>query len=94
MASPEHEMVPEGYRRHIITSVRRDETNLTIEYGGRVFAGITLAELPEGIADAIQPGTEVYFRTHDGETGDLGQVAHILIRHPREDGWAEIYADY
>jgi hypothetical protein len=85
---------PEGYRRHVITAVRRDTTNLTIEYDGRVFAGITIAELPDGIADAIGPGTEIYICTHDGETGDAGQVAHILIPHPRDDGWAEIYADY
>lgn len=89
-----HEPTPEGYRRHVITAVTRQGENLTIEYGGRVFAGITLAELPEGIADAIHPGTEVFVCTHDGETGDAGQVAHILIRHPREEGWAEIYADY
>ena len=85
---------PEGYRRHVITAVRHEGANLTIEYAGRIFAGITLAELPEGIADAIRPGTEVFVRTHDGESGDAGQVAHIIIAHPRDDGWAEIYADY
>lgn len=94
MNAREQHPTPEGYRRHVITEVRRDGVNLTIEYAGRVFAGITLAELPEGIADAIAPGTEVFVRTHDGETGDAGQVAHILIPHPREEGWAEIYADY
>lgn len=94
MVARMQEPTPEGYRRHVITAVRRDGANLTIEYAGRVFAGITLAELPAGIADSIQPGTEVFVRTHDGETGDAGQVAHILIPHSRDEGWAEIYADY
>ena len=94
MRSGEHEPTPEGYRRHVITSVTRQGDNLTIEYGGRIFAGITLAELPPGIAENIRPGTDVIVRTHTAETGDLGQVAHILIPHPTEEGWAEIYADY
>ncbi len=94
MRSREREPTPEGYRRHVITAVAVHGDNLTIEYGGRVFAGITLGELPAGIAETIRPGTEVIVRTHTAETGDLGQVAHILVPHPNEDGWAEIYADY
>ena len=94
MPTRDREPAPEGYRRHVISAVRRDTSNLMIEYDGRIFAGIAIAELPNGIAEAIGPGTEIFMRTHDGETGDMGQVAHILIRHPHEEGWAEIYADY
>lgn len=92
--SQNREPAPEGYRRHIITAVSRQGDNLTIEYEGRVFAGITIAELPPGIAECIRPGTDVIVRTHTAETGDPGQVADILIPHPTENGWAEIYADY
>lgn len=93
MAPPKHEPTPEGYRRHVITAVSRDGDNLKIEYGGRVFVGIMLAELPPGIEEAIRPGTEIIIRTHDGETGNLGEVAHILIPHPTEKGWAEVFSD-
>ncbi len=94
MTSPRQVPTPEGYRRHVITAVSRQGENLTIEYAGRVFAGITVAELPPGIAECIRPGTDVIVRTHTAETGDPGQVADILIPHPTEVGWAEIYADY
>ncbi len=68
--------------------------SLTIKYGGREFSGIMLDQLPADIADSIRPGTDVIVRFHTAETGRVGQVAHMLVPHPREEGWAEIYADY
>ena len=94
MRSQTNEPTPEGYIRHVITEVIKDGDNLTIKYGGRVFGGIMCSELPPGVESSIRPGTEVIVRTHTAETGDVGQVAHILVPHPSEEGWAEIYADY
>lgn len=65
-----------------------------IRYDGRVFGGIMLGELPPGVAESIRPGTDVIVRSHTAETGNVGQVAHMLVPHPSENGWAEIYADY
>ena len=84
---------PEGYQRHVITAVVDHRDSLTIEYGGRIFSGIMLDQLPAGVAQSIRPGTEVIVRLHTAETGGAGQVAHMLVPHPGEDGWAEIYAD-
>ena len=94
MRSREHEPTPEGYRRHVITAVTNHGDSLTIKYGGYLFSGVMLDELPAGILECIRPGTEVIIRTHTAETGGEGQVAHMLIPHPNEDCWAEIYADY
>ncbi|HWL92993.1 MAG TPA: hypothetical protein VNT79_05630 [Phycisphaerae bacterium] len=88
------EPTPEGYRRHVIAAVTRHDDSLTIEYDGRIFGGIILAELPPGVAESIAPGTEVIIRTHTAETGNPGTVAHMLVPHPSEAGWAEIYEDY
>ena len=88
------ESTPEGYQRHVISAVANHGDSLTIKYGGRVFGGIMLDRLPAGVAESIHPGTEVIVRFHTAETGYVGQVAHILVPHPCEDGWAEIYADY
>ena len=56
MRSGEHEPTPEGYRRHVITSVTRQGDNLTIEYGGRISRYITLAELPPASRENILTG--------------------------------------
>lgn len=85
---------PEGYHRHTITEVIRDGDNLMIKYSGKLFGGIIIAELPAGVLETIRPGTTVIVRTHDGETGGLNQVAHMLVPHPTEEGWAEVYEDY
>ena len=94
MTAQEREPTPEGYQPHVITAVTNHGDSLTIKYGGRVFGGIMLDELPAGIAESIRPGTEVIVRLHTAETGRIGHVAHMLVPHPSEGGWAEIYADY
>ena len=94
MTTQEREPTPEGYQRHVITEVANHGDNLAITYGGRVFGGIMLGELPPGVAESICPGTDVIVRFHTAETGNVGQMAHMLVPHPCEDGWAEIYADY
>ena len=88
------ESTPEDFQRHVITAVVDHGDSLTIKYGGRAFSGIMLDQLPAGIAESIQPGTDVIVRFHTAETGCVGQVAHMLVPHPRDEGWAEIYADY
>jgi hypothetical protein len=94
MRTQEHEPTPEGYTRHVITAVTNHGDSLTIKYGTRAFGGINPAELTKEIAASIKPGTEVIVRMHTSETGDLGTVAHMLVPHPSEDGWAEVYEDY
>ncbi len=94
MTRKKSEPTPEDYQRHVITDVVDHGDSLTIKYGGRVFGGITLDELPAGVAESIRPGTEVIVRLHTAETGYVGEVAHMLVPHPREAGWAEVYAAY
>ena len=94
MIAPDREPTPDGYQRHVITAVANHGDSLTIMYSGRVFGGIMLDQLPAGVAESILPGTEVIIRVHTAETGNLGQVADMLVPHPSGDGWAEIYADY
>ena len=94
MCGKKREPTPEGYQRHVITAVADHGDSLTIGYGKRVFSGIILDQLPAGIAESIRPGTEVIVRFHTAETGYVGQVAHMLVPHPYEDGWAEIYGGY
>ena len=85
---------PDEYQRFVIEDVRRMGETLTLVYGGHVFGGIVPCLLdPNGVADALQPGTEIFVRYHNEETGAPGQVAHIIIRHPSAEGWAEIYSD-
>lgn len=93
MRTRDYEPTPEEYRRHVITDVTRHNDSITIKYDGRTFGGVILAELPEGIAEHIRPGTEIIVRTHTVETGGPNQVAHMLIPNPFDDGWAEIYED-
>ena len=92
MSDPES--VPEDFTRFLIEGVERLEDRLIIRYGGRIFGGVMLDVLEEEISSAIRPGTELIARYHTSETGQPGQVAHMLIRHPGDGGWAEIYADW
>ncbi len=85
---------PDEYHRFVIEDVRRMGETLTLFYGGHVFGGIVRCLLdPSGVDDALRPGTEIFVRYHSEETGAPGQIAHIIIRHPTAEGWAEIYSD-
>ncbi len=78
----------------MIEDVRAAGEMLTLVYGGRVFGGVVRCLLdPDGVEAALRPGTEIFVRYHTEETGAPGQVAHIIIRHPFAEGWAEIYSD-
>ena len=88
------EDVPEDFTKFTIERVERLEDRLIIRYGGRVFGGVMLDVLEEEISSAIRRGAELIARYHTAETGQPGQVAHMLIRHPGDGGWAEIYADW
>ncbi len=88
------EDVPEDFSKFTIERVERLEDRLIIRYGGRVFGGVMLDVLEEEISSAIRPSAEVIVRYHTAETGHPDQVAHMLIRHPGDGGWAEIYADW
>ncbi len=90
----EAENVPEDFTRFVIEEVERLEDRLIIRYGGRIFGGVMLDVLEDEISSAIRHGAEVFVRYHTAETGNPDQVAHMLIRHPGEAGWAEIYADW
>jgi len=88
------ETPPPEYKRLVLEAVRPDGEMLTLHYDGHVFGGIVRCQLdPNGVEAALGPGMEVFVRYHDKDTGQPGQVAHIIIRHPRDEGWAEIYAD-
>ena len=85
---------PADYRRFVIEDARPEGETLTLVYSGHVFGGIVRCLLdPNGVEDALQPGTEIFVRYHTEQTGAPGQVAHIIIRHPSAEGWAEVYAD-
>ncbi len=86
--------IPEDFTRFTIERVERLEDRLIIRYGGRIFGGVMLDVLEDEISSAIRPGAELIARYHTSETGQPGQVAHMLIRHPGDGGWAEIYADW
>ncbi len=94
MTRKKREPTPDDFQRHVITAVVDHGDSLTINYGGRAFSDIMLDQLPAGIAESIRPGTDVIVRFHTAETGCVGQVAHVLVPHPRDEDWAEIYADY
>ena len=89
-----NEQPPPEYQSFVIEGVRRIGETLTLSYGGRLFGGIVPCLLdPNGVEDALRPGTEIFVRYHTEETGAPGQIAHIIIRHPSAEGWAEVYAD-
>ena len=88
------ERAPEEYKRFEIEAVRLAGEMLTIQYGGHVFGGIVRCQLdPDGVEAALRPGAEIFVRYHEEETGQPGQVAHMIIRHPSGEGWAEVYAE-
>ncbi len=85
---------PDEYRRYILDEVRASGEMLTLVYGGHIFGGVVRCLLdPNGVEAALQPGNEIYVRYHDEDTGAPGQIAQIIIRHPRDDGWAEVFSD-
>ena len=89
-----NEQPPDEYQSFVIEDVSVMGETITLVYGGHVFGGIVRCLLDsDGVEDALQPGTEVFVRYHNEETGAPGQVAHIIIRHPSAEGWAEIYSD-
>ena len=89
-----NEQPPDDYQRFVIDDVRVIDEMMTIVYGGHVFGGIVRCLLdPQGVEQALHAGTEIFVRYHNTETGAPGQVAHIIIRHPQREGWAEVYAD-
>lgn len=88
------DLPPDDYRRFVIEDVRLADENLTLLYGGHVFGGVVRCLLdPNGVEDALRPGAEIFVRYHTAETGQPGQVAHIITRHPSAEGWAEVYTD-
>lgn len=89
-----YEQPPDEYQCFVIEEVRRMGESLTLVYGGRIFGGIVPCLLdPNGIEEALIPGTDIFVRYHNEETGAPGQIAHIIIRHPLAEGWAELYSD-
>ena len=94
MTRVEREPTPEGYQRYLVSSVVNHGDSLTIKYGDRAFGGIMLDQIPASLAESIRPGIELIVRLHTAETGYEGQVAHMLILHPHDSGWAEIYTQY
>jgi hypothetical protein len=87
---------PDGYQRVVIESVRHEaDGGITVTYAGRIFGGIMKELLPPGVAGAIRPGVELFFRYGDGGAdGERRQVVHVIMRRPGGDGWAELYADW
>ncbi len=69
-------------------------SGLIIRYGGRIFGGVMMDLLEDEVTAAICPAAEVIVRYHTAETGHPDRVAHMLIRHPGNGGWAEICADW
>ena len=85
---------PNEYQRFVIEHATVMGETLTLVYGGHIFGGIVRCLLdPDGVEDALQPGAEIFVRYHNDETGAPGQIAHIIIRHPSAEGWAEVYSD-
>ncbi len=88
------EQPPDEYRRFVLDDVRSSDEMLTLVYGGHVFGGVVRCLLdPNGVEDALRPGAEIFVRYHTEETGNPGQIAQIIIRHPSAEGWAEVYSD-
>lgn len=86
--------VPEGYQHFIIAEVLDFGDTWTIKYGGRAFGGIVPAWISDPVVlGAIRPGAEIIVRHHETAAGQRGPTAHLLIRHPTEAVWAELYID-
>ena len=85
---------PEEYQRFVMEDGRRMDETLTLVYGGHVFGGIVRCLLdPNGVADALHPGTEIFVRYQSEETGAPSEVPHLIIRRPSAESWAEVYSD-
>lgn len=86
---------PPDYLPHSIDAVRLDGEHLIITYGGKIFGGIVVDLLAsDDVRGAVRPGAEVFVRYHTPGSGYDGQIAHMIMRHPSEPGWAELYADW
>jgi hypothetical protein len=84
-----------AYHPFLIESVRQDGDHFVITYAGKTFGGIVASLLPSDVVrGGLRPGARIFVRYHTPETGQPGQVAHIIMRHPCEPGWAELYADW
>ena len=91
MAQP----IPADYHAHVLDGVELNGDHVVLRYGGKIFGGIVAGLLPDpAVLAAIKPGARVVVRYHTAETGEAGQIAHMLIDHPTEPGWAELYADW
>lgn len=89
-----NEPPPDEYKHFVLETVSRMGETLTLAYDGHIFGGVVRCLLdPNGVEEALQPGTDIFVRYHTEETGAPGQVAQIIIRHPLVDGWAEVYCD-
>lgn len=87
--------IPDGFESIIIDAVRHEPTGeIIITYAGRIFGGIMRDPLPEGIADGIRPGAELFVRYAEPVGEARRQVVHVIMRHPFQPGWAELYADW
>ena len=92
---PRAEQPPPDYQSRTVEAVRRDGGHIVITYAGKTFGGIVADLLAsDDIRAALRPGAEIFVRTHTPDSGYAGQVAHMIMRHPTEAGWAELYADW
>ena len=82
------------YHRFVLDAVRTTGEMLALSYDGHVFGGIVRCQLdPNGVESALKPGAEIFVRYHEEKLGVRGQVAHIIMPHPHQDGWAELFSD-
>jgi len=92
---PETDEIPEGFEPIIVESVRHEPTGeIIITYAGRIFGGIMKEPLPEGVVDEIRQGAELFVRYAEPAGDARRQVVHVIMRHPTQPGWAELYADW
>lgn len=89
-----NEQVPDGYRAVTIQEVRRASDHLIVQYEGRLFGGILPELLDEGVEALIVPGAKIIIRYHTPDSGRPNQLVHMLIWHPTEQAWADLYADW
>lgn len=87
------EPLPPEYQRFVLEDVRPEGESLTIRYAGRLFGGIIRCQLPIDIEAYLRPGTEIFVRYHQSDTGQPGQIAHMVVQHPTDDVWAEVFSD-
>lgn len=87
------EFLPEEYKPFCLDEVRPSGEMLTLIYAGNIFGGVVRCQLPEGVESALKPGVKIFVRYHDADTGNPGQIAHIVVRDEARDQWAEVYSD-